>query len=428
MDVVGGAVPGDCLHASNLAVFHDQLLGFQFQHVVVLFVHGLGGLDGCDIAVILGAAVLAAVGGPDLPSGGMEEGRHLGSELKGIAFHPVQGLAGFGNELLHHVQLGVLLAVDGGVFRPVLQEVFRGNDLSAVGFHAGRRVDGHGAGGVGGVSAHLRGLFNAEYGGALLRGGEVGRHAGAAQAHNDHIIAVQVDDFGGFFDGGMPVGGAAAGLLDGQGKGLLHGAGGDCRAGDSVCFKALGFDEPGIEPLFHGGKDHRGVAGGDGLDVRQLAVFEGEVQGHLLGDGIAGYGDGVGAVLDLCRFRAADLPLEHIDGGFDCVAGDCGAGNAVDGFRVHVSQLCAYEGSQGAFVQGRGSSAAHLRRLGGAICGDGGDHTVSIQFHSNGDVPAETGNAGRQRIRRCDADQGHHHRKGKDKRKKFFHLGSSSLQ
>ena len=249
----------------------------------------------------------------------MEEGLHLLAELEGILFHPVQGFAGVVDEHLNHVQLGVLLSVDGGVFSPVSQQIFRRNNLAAVGFHAGRRVDGHRAGSVGGVAAHLGRLFNAEHSRAVLRSGQVSRHAGAAEADHDHVIVIQFNNSVRFCHGLVPVGSISAGHLDCLLNRLLYSAGSNGCAGDSIGFQALVFNQPGIQFLFNRGKDHGSIARCHGLYPGQLSAFEGDIQRHLLSHGIGGHSHGVGAVLHRSCFRSGSFCFDHLQCGFDRV-------------------------------------------------------------------------------------------------------------
>ena len=300
----------------------------------------------------------------------MEEGLDLGEGEAVVADEPVHGLAGFVDELADDILLGVALAV----LQPVGNEVLLLHELLAavLGVHLTLGVDGHGAGDVGGGAADLGGGVQSEDGCAVFCGADIGGHAGAAQAHDDDVVALQGDGVGLLLHGGVPLGGVAAVGVNGLGHGVLHGARGDGGAGDGVHRQRLALKDAGDEVVDDGLEDGGGLAilshgdGGDGV------VLQGHLHGHGGGDAVAGGligGGGVGDGGPAALLNAVGL-VDHVpEGGLH---GGGGHGGTGDGVQVggQGGDLLAAEGGEG-LVEGDDGRAADVLGLIGTLGGEG---------------------------------------------------------
>ena len=218
-------------------------------------------------------------------------------------------------------------------------------------------VESHGAVGADGVAADLAGSLDAEDGGALIGRGAVGHDAGAAEADDDDVVAVDGHRVGALLNRSVPLVRLAAGLVDRAGNAVLDAVGGGGGAGDGIDTERLGLEQAGNEQLLGIGKPL--ASGGVGLfddgNVGDGAVLEGDLAGHLAGDAEAGCGALEGAVLNGGLLGAGGIAL--------------GLGQGLGQDTVNLGAL----GLENLGLEGGTGSAADGGRLFGDVDGDIGD-------------------------------------------------------
>ena len=145
------------------------------------------------------------------------------------------------------------------------------------------------------VAADLSILFDDEHGVAVLRGLRSRGNAGAAGAHDDHVVGLLDGILRGHFNRvgleGSKVG--AAGLLGSRVHGVAQRAAGERGAAHGVHAGAVGLHDLGNHDVKGHVADVFGFHRGDHLDVRHGGFAEGDVHGQVAV--IAGGGSGVGS-------------------------------------------------------------------------------------------------------------------------------------
>lgn len=234
---------------------------------------------------------------------------------------------------------------------------------------------------AGGGAAGDAGLLQHQDVGPRLPGGDGGRQAGRAGAHDDHVHVEGLVGGGALLHHGALQGlGVAAGLGDALSHGLLDGVAGDGGAGDAVHRQGLGLHDSGAHSLHGGGL--QAVAQAVGLrvvlhlHVGDGGVVKGDGHGHLavvaLDGGLVGaclVAGGLGGLLPHGLVQAL------LDGGLDGVAGEGGAA-----LRVHLGGL----GVQDLGLHGVDGHAADALGLHGRVdldVGDGGAADGDLHLH-----------------------------------------------
>ena len=433
VDLVGGAVIITGLDANDLAVvIEDELFGGQLGHEIVLLVlgfgeiHGAGELEGLvrpeDVPAGFG---VGAVDTPLLIPGGNHEGAEQAAALEleaEVLDIIIQGGAGLVDGLVDDV--GLLIAAD--IVEPDLVDLVGIDIVLAIVKEILEvfAVEGHGAVGADGVAADLAGSLDAEDGGTLIGRGAVGHDAGAAEADDDDVVAVDGHRVGALLNRGVPLVRLAAGLVDRAGNAVLDAVGGGGGAGDGIDTERLGLEQAGNEQLLGIGKPLAG--GGVGLfddgNVGDGAVLEGDLAGHLAGDAEAGCGALEGAVLNGGLLGAGGIALglgQGLGQGADNTVGRLGGtGDAVDLGTLGLENL-GLEGGTG--------SAADGGRLFGDVDRDIGDG-VFIDRDRDGQagfVAAALARIGTRRVETVGQGRRAEHRQAEAEnqrpREKFFH-------
>ena len=385
VNTVNGAVIGNGLHAHNLAVLFQQAGSPQLSLIVVLLVVGQSLCHGSIVGIVLAAAVLAGVHGPQLPAVGIVEGEHGGQERKVIVVcQPAEGLAGLVDEQLDDFALGIVLAV----FHPGSIQLIGVNEvLAAVGFHLGSGVHAHRAGGVGAVAANLGSGFHAEHGAAVLGSAQEAGNAGGAQTHNGNIIIPQLHHLSGLLNRGVPTGGiAAVGInhIAQDGLGCIAGHG---SAADGIHIQALRLDDAGVQLFLHSSVDVavfilivlRGRTGANRLNGYNGVVLEGNRQLHLLHNTEGRCLAGISTVGNIALVRAG------LTGSLcQCSSRSRLDGSGSDGSTGNTVHICTL-GFQNGICHGFQGGDSHAGGLVGSLCLNSSDGILGNGHrHRNG--------------------------------------------
>ena len=393
------------LRADNHAVLDDQVIGFGLQHVGAAQLHEVFHALGEEALRQLLAAGDGRIGRPGIAR--KAAGR---VELEAVLGQPVVGVAALVQEQAHHLRLRLLLAgVVGGVLQPRLMQSLLINQVVASLFgddflcgwigpfrnlcrHLTGHVDGHRAAGQHGVAAELGRLVDGKNIQAMLRRAERSSHAGAAQAHDQHV--------GGQLLSLVHLGNAVIERLhvlrvSACGGDRFHqccfrrlpdAVAGGRRAADRVHGHGLVFQHPGHEGVHH--RLHHRLGVGDVLliddDVLDLVLTDRHGDCHRLADAKADALTDIFAGLHANRSLLADalcLINAILRRKEDRLAGKGSAGNA-----VHIRALGLQDGC-GQRFDSLASHAVRLRVPGNLHIGD----PAVIERHCYGDIPAKAG-------------------------------------